>query len=66
MTSIGTRGLKNIKRYNAFIQLERLPPIACQRLSTVEELLEAADVVSIHTVLDDSTRHLINPRGLAE
>lgn len=53
-----------IKRYNAFIQLERLPPVTCQRLSTVEELLEAADVVSIHTVLDDSTRHLINAERL--
>lgn len=53
-----------IKRYNAFIQLERLPAVTCQRLSTVEELLEAADVVSIHTVLDDSTRQLINAERL--
>lgn len=34
------------------------------RLLPLEELLERADVVSLHVVLDESTRHLIGPREL--
>lgn len=40
-------------------------PLFCRRAQTLEALLEAADCVSIHTVLDHQTRHLINARRLA-
>ncbi len=51
--------------YAEFLQRQGLPPIRCQRADRIEELLEAADVVSIHTVLDDSTYHLIDAQYLA-
>lgn len=51
--------------YGGFLQARGQRPVTCRRAPHVEELLRAADVVSIHTVLDDSTRHLINSERLA-
>jgi glycerate dehydrogenase len=51
--------------YGRFLQARGQRPVTCRRAPHVEELLRAADVVSIHTVLDDSTRHLINSERLA-
>jgi len=45
--------------YAAFLEAHGEPPVTCRRAATLEELLGAADVVSIHTVLDESTRHII-------
>lgn len=39
-------------------------PLFCKKAATVESLLEESDCVSIHTVLDESTRHLINGERL--
>lgn len=39
--------------------------VSARRLDTVEDVLRAADVVSVHTVLDETTRHLINAERLA-
>ena len=38
--------------------------ISCRRAATVEEVLQKADVVSVHTLLDASTRHLMNAHRL--
>jgi len=46
--------------YSTFLESRGDPPVSCRRADTVEELLEVADCVSVHTVLDDSTHHLIN------
>ena len=54
-----------IERYSAFLQASGLKPVTCRQASSVDELLTEADVVSIHTILDDSTRHLINAERLA-
>jgi hydroxypyruvate reductase 1 len=54
-----------VKTYAEFLQQQGLPPVSCKMASRVEELLEEADVVSIHTVLDDSTHHLIDAQRLA-
>jgi hydroxypyruvate reductase 1 len=51
--------------YNRFRDSQDLPPVICRRAASVDALLEAADCVSIHTVLDDSTHHLIDARRLA-
>jgi glycerate dehydrogenase len=51
--------------YGAFLEAHGEPPVTCRRAATLDELLRAADVVSIHTVLDDSTRHLIGAHELA-
>lgn len=54
-----------IEDYSGFLQGHALPPLQCQKAGHLEELLEKADIVSIHTVLDDSTHHLIDARHLA-
>jgi hydroxypyruvate reductase 1 len=39
--------------------------VFCKRAETIEDLLREADCVSVHTVLDESTHHLINQERLA-
>jgi hydroxypyruvate reductase 1 len=46
--------------YGDFLKARGQAPVTCRRAEALENLLKEADVVSIHTVLDDSTRHLIN------
>jgi len=55
----------HIKAYSEFLRQQGLPTVKCQRADRIDELFEVADVISIHTVLDDSTHHLINARSLA-
>jgi len=55
----------DITRYNAFLAAQGEAPVSCKRAKTVEELLQEADCVSIHTILDDTTHHLINAERLA-
>jgi hydroxypyruvate reductase 1 len=50
--------------YAVFLQAHGLPRVTCRRVEDLEDLLREADVVSIHTVLDNSTRHLINAERL--
>jgi hydroxypyruvate reductase 1 len=52
-------------RYSEFLKSQGIPPVTCQRIERVEDLLKEADCVSIHTILDDSTHHLINQKRLA-
>ena len=51
--------------YSAFLVERGEAPLKCRRLGSVAEVLRVADVVSIHTVLDDSTYHLIDAEALA-
>lgn len=51
--------------YSAFLVERGEAPLTCRRLDSVAEVLGVADVVSIHTVLDDSTYHLIDAEALA-
>ena len=55
----------DITRYNEFLAAQGQPPVLCKRAETVEELLQEADCVSIHTILDEFTHHLINAQRLA-
>jgi hydroxypyruvate reductase 1 len=55
----------HINNYSKFLQQQGLPPVTCKKSDQIEELLSEADVVSIHTVLDDSTHHLIDAQRLA-
>jgi glycerate dehydrogenase len=54
-----------IAAYGAFLTARGEPAVTCQRLASVEDVLREADVVSLHTLLDASTRHLINAERLA-
>ncbi len=39
-------------------------PVTCRQAGSLDEVLEAADLVSLHPVLDPSTHHLIDARRL--
>lgn len=54
-----------IQDYSGFLKARGEEPVSCSRSDTLEDLLKTADCVSIHTVLDESTHHLINAERLA-
>jgi len=54
-----------IQAYAAFLKQQGLAPVSCQRIENLNDLLKQAHVVSIHTVLNQSTHHLINASRLA-
>lgn len=54
-----------VTAYAGFLDARGEVPVSCRRADSVEELLQTADCVSIHTVLDDTTRHLINSKRLS-
>jgi hydroxypyruvate reductase 1 len=51
--------------YAEFLKSRGEDPVFCRRAETIEEVLQQADCVSVHTVLDESTHHLINKEKLA-
>ena len=51
--------------YAALLETHGEPPVTCRRAGSLDELLRAADVVSIHAVLDQTTRHMIGAAQLA-
>jgi len=55
----------SVHDYGAFLEAHGEPGVTCRRAETLDELLAAADVVSIHTVLDESTHHLFGARQFA-
>ena len=54
-----------IKDYAGFLKARGETPVSCERSDTLEDLLKTADCVSLHTVLDKSTHHLINAQRLS-
>ncbi|GLI62175.1 hypothetical protein VaNZ11_004758 [Volvox africanus] len=54
-----------IRLYGELLRHRGEPPVAVRRVETMEEVLQEADVVSLHCNLDASTRHLINAKRLA-
>ena len=53
-----------IRSYSQFLASYGEPPVTCRQVDNVDELLNEADCISLHTILDDSTRHLINAKRL--
>jgi len=51
--------------FSAYLTAQGEAPVTCQRTQHVEELLQVADCVSIHTILNPSTHHLINTQRLS-
>lgn len=51
--------------YSEFLVAHGEDPVTARRAGTIEELLGASDVVSVHTVLDETTHRLINAERLA-
>lgn len=56
---------EQIAAYGEFLKSIGEEPVSCRRAETTEDLLGEADVVSLHTVLDKTTHHLINKERLA-
>ena len=56
---------EDIEAFGRFLASRGQPAVTCRRMGTLEELLQTADCVSIHTVLDETTRHMIDARRLA-
>ncbi|MBT8364113.1 MAG: D-glycerate dehydrogenase [Deltaproteobacteria bacterium] len=54
-----------IAAYGDFLKSRGEEPVSCKRADTFEDLLREADCVSVHTILDESTHHLINAERLA-
>jgi hydroxypyruvate reductase 1 len=54
-----------IAAYSKFLKTRGEEPVSCRRVDSLEELLQTADCVSVHTVLDEATHHLINAERLA-
>ncbi len=55
-----------VTAYSAFLEARGESPLSCIRARTVEQVLREADVVSLHTVLDQTTRHLIDAERLSQ
>ena len=53
-----------VREYGAFLAARGERPVMCRRAESLEELLRAADVVSLHLALDASTTHLIDEARL--
>ena len=54
-----------IQEYGSFLKSHGEPPVTCNRAGTIEEVLRTADCISLHTVLNESTHHLIDAERLA-
>ncbi len=54
-----------LRDYGRFLESQGQAPVACRRAEGIEELLRKADCVSVHTVLNASTHHLIDAARLS-
>jgi hydroxypyruvate reductase 1 len=54
-----------IADYGTFLSSRGERPVFCRRAKNIAEVLRQADCVSLHTVLDQTTQHLINSQRLA-
>jgi hydroxypyruvate reductase 1 len=59
------KGLESyIAAYSDLLVSRGEGPVTCTRLESVEAVLQTSDVVSLHPVLDETTRHLMNRQRL--
>lgn len=54
-----------IAAYGEFLRFQGQQPVSCKRTVHLEELLMEADCISIHTVLNQTTYHLIDAKRLS-
>ncbi|XP_010555223.1 PREDICTED: glycerate dehydrogenase HPR, peroxisomal-like [Tarenaya hassleriana] len=60
-----TRLEKFVTAYGEFLKANGEQPVTWKRASSMEEVLSAADVISLHPVLDKTTFHLVNKESLS-
>ncbi|XP_010920113.1 glycerate dehydrogenase [Elaeis guineensis] len=54
-----------VTAYGQFLQANGEQPVTWKRAATMEDVLRAADVISLHPILDKTTYHLINKERLS-
>ena len=54
-----------VSRYGEFLESQGEEPILCKRSTSMNEVFSEVDVVSLHPVLNDTTRHMINEASLS-
>jgi len=60
------KGLEDyVSAYGEFLRSKGEEPVSWRRAKSLEEVLREADLVSLHTVLDETTHHMINTERLA-
>jgi hydroxypyruvate reductase 1 len=61
-----SKGLEDyVAAYGEFLKSQGEDPVSWRRAESLEEVLREADVVSLHTVLDETTYHMINAERMA-
>ena len=53
-----------VSAYGEFLRSKGEEPVSWRRAKSLEEVLREADLVSLHTVLDETTHHMINTERL--
>lgn len=61
-----TRLEKFVTAYGQFLKANGEQPVTWKRASTMDEVLQEADLISLHPVLDKTTFHLVNKERLAK
>jgi len=56
---------EEVEQFGAFLRSRDEKPVWCRRASDLDDLLREADVVSLHPVLNEETRHLITAERLS-
>jgi hydroxypyruvate reductase 1 len=54
-----------VNRYGKFLASQGEEPVRYKRATSINELLVEADVISLHPVLNDSTKYMINEASLS-
>ena len=54
-----------VTRYGEFLESRGEEPVLCKRATSMNEVLGDADVESLHPVLNDTTKHMINEESLS-
>jgi hydroxypyruvate reductase 1 len=61
-----TRLEKFVTAYGAFLKANGETPVTWKRAASMDEVLQEADIISLHPVLDKTTYHLVNKERLAK
>jgi hydroxypyruvate reductase 1 len=53
-----------VSGYNEFLKSQGKNPVSCRQAESIEELLQESDIVSLNTVLNKDTHHLMDKKNL--